>query len=55
MILAGGYLKENGQTAIDAGEADLIGIGKPFLANPDLVERLRNDWPLNVWEFRYLL
>ena len=47
LILADGYLKENGQAAIDAGEADLIGIGKPFLANPDLVERLRNDWPLN--------
>ena len=35
--------------AIDAGEADLIGMGKPFLANPDLVERLRNNWPLNAW------
>jgi len=50
VILAGGYLKENGQAAIDAGEADLIGIGKPFLANPDLVERLRNNWPLNAWD-----
>jgi 2,4-dienoyl-CoA reductase-like NADH-dependent reductase (Old Yellow Enzyme family) len=49
VILAGGYLKETGQAAIDAGEADLIGIGKPFLANPDLVERLRNNWPLNEW------
>ncbi len=49
VILAGGYLEENGQAAIDAGEADLIGIGKPFLANPDLVERLRNHWPLNAW------
>jgi 2,4-dienoyl-CoA reductase-like NADH-dependent reductase (Old Yellow Enzyme family) len=49
VILTGGYLRENGQAAIDAGEADLIGIGKPFLANPDLVERLRNDWPLNAW------
>ena len=49
VILAGGYLKENGQAAIDAGEADLIAIGKPFVANPDLVERLRNDWPLNAW------
>jgi hypothetical protein len=43
------YLKKNGQAAIDAGRADLIGIGRPFLANPDLVERLRNDWPLNAW------
>jgi 2,4-dienoyl-CoA reductase-like NADH-dependent reductase (Old Yellow Enzyme family) len=49
VILAGGYLKENGQAAIDAGEADLIGIGKPYIANPDLVERLRNNWPLNEW------
>ena len=50
VVLTGGYLKETGQAAIDAGEADLIGIGKPFLANPDLVERLRNDWPLNPWD-----
>jgi N-ethylmaleimide reductase len=49
LILAGGYLKKNGQAAIDADKADLIGIGKPFIANPDLVERLRHDWPLNEW------
>jgi len=49
VILTGGYLKENGLAAIDVGEADLIGIGKPFVANPDLVERLRNNWPLNAW------
>ena len=47
LILAGGYLKANGQAALDADEADLIAVGKPFLANPDLVERLRNNWPLN--------
>jgi N-ethylmaleimide reductase len=46
LIAAGGYLKRNGQEALDAGAADLIAIGKPFIANPDLVERLRNDWPL---------
>ncbi len=46
-ILAGGYVKENGQAALDADDADLIAIGKPFLANPDLVERFRHDWPLN--------
>ena len=47
LILAGGYLRENGQAALDAGHADLIAIGKPFLANPDLVDRLCNHWPLN--------
>lgn len=46
LMLAGGYLGESGQAALDAGHADLIVMGKPFLANPDLVERLRNRWPL---------
>lgn len=50
MILTGGYVRENGQAALDAGVADLIAMGKPFLANPDLVERLRNNWPLNEWD-----
>jgi N-ethylmaleimide reductase len=47
LILAGGYLRANGQAALDAGRADLIAIGRPFISNPDLVERLRNNWPLN--------
>lgn len=50
LILSGGYLDINGQTALDDDEADLIAVGKPFLANPDLVERLRNGWPLNDWD-----
>lgn len=25
---------------------DLVGFGQPFISNPDLVERLRNGWPL---------
>ena len=29
------------------GKADLVAFGKPFIANPDLVERLRRDAPLN--------
>jgi N-ethylmaleimide reductase len=28
------------------GEADLVAFGKPFISNPDLVERLRVDAPL---------
>ena len=37
-----GYTKE---TAIAEGNADLISFGRPFISNPDLVERLRNGWP----------
>ena len=47
-ILAGGQDKASAQQALSEGRADLIAIGRPFIANPDLVERLRQDAPLNV-------
>jgi N-ethylmaleimide reductase len=31
-----------------ASAADLIAFGKPFIANPDLVERLKKSAPLNT-------
>jgi N-ethylmaleimide reductase len=34
------------ETALAAGDADLFSIGRPFIANPDLVERLRERAPL---------
>jgi N-ethylmaleimide reductase len=33
--------------AVESGEADLVAFGKPFIANPDLVERLSRGAPLN--------
>jgi 2,4-dienoyl-CoA reductase-like NADH-dependent reductase (Old Yellow Enzyme family) len=41
-----GYTRETAEKAIAAGDADLISFGRPFISNPDLVERFRNDWPL---------
>ena len=41
-----GYTKETAEKAIADGEADLISFGRPFISNPDLVERFQNDWPL---------
>ena len=41
-----GYTKETAEQAIAAGHADLIAFGRPFISNPDLVERFRNNWPL---------
>ncbi|HEY3361006.1 MAG TPA: alkene reductase [Methanosarcina sp.] len=46
-ILNGGYGLQNGNEAIARGEADLIAFGVPFLANPDLPERFRQNAPLN--------
>lgn len=46
-ILNGGYGLRSGNEAIARGEADLIAYGVPFLANPDLPERFRQNAPLN--------
>ena len=42
-----GYDKQRAQTALANGDCDLVAIGVPFLANPDLVYRYKNDLPLN--------
>jgi N-ethylmaleimide reductase len=47
-IANNGYDFELANKVLEAGEADLIAFGKPFLANPDLVERLQRGAPLNA-------
>ena len=42
-----GYTAESAEAAIANGAADLIAFGRPFLSNPDLVERFANGWELN--------
>ncbi len=47
LILSGGYDKARAQADLEAGRGDLVAFGRPFLANPDLVERMKQDAPLN--------
>jgi len=47
-ILAGGFDADSAERALVEKRADLIAFGRPFLANPDLVERLRLDAQLNT-------
>ena len=47
-ILAGGFDGDSAERALQEGRADLIALGRPFLANPDLVERMRTHAPLNA-------
>lgn len=47
ILYAGRYTAERGAQLLEAGLADLIGFGRPFIANPDLPQRLFNGWPLN--------
>lgn len=50
---SGAYIANNGYTrdmaieAVESGRADAIAFGRAFLANPDLVERLRQNAPMN--------
>lgn len=42
-----GFTQETAEAAIQRGHADLISFGRPFISNPDLVERFTHGWPLN--------
>ncbi len=46
LILAGGMTRERAEQMLEEGLIDIAAFGEPFIANPDLVERLRNGWPL---------
>lgn len=46
LIAAGGFTKETGEESLSAGVLDLIAYGRPFITNPDLVERMQNNWSI---------
>lgn len=41
-----GYTQQMAEQAVAEGSADLIAFGRPYISNPDLVERFRHGWPL---------
>lgn len=45
-----GYDFDAAEKAIVEGDADLIAFGRPFISNPDLVERYRHGHPLAGWD-----
>jgi N-ethylmaleimide reductase len=42
-----GYTRESAAATIRNQHADLISFGRPYISNPDLVERFAHGWPLN--------
>jgi N-ethylmaleimide reductase len=50
LIYAGEYTAEKALTALDAGWADLIGVGRAFIANPIFPLRWQRGLPLNTPE-----
>lgn len=49
LIGCGGYTPETSSEAVKAGRFDLAAFGRLFLANADLVSRVRNGAPLNSY------
>lgn len=47
LIICGGFDKESAEKAIDNGLCDIVGFGRPFINNPDLVERLEKNEELS--------
>jgi 2,4-dienoyl-CoA reductase-like NADH-dependent reductase (Old Yellow Enzyme family) len=41
-----GYDQAGAEAAVAGGMADLVAFGRPFISNPDLVDRFRHGWPL---------
>ncbi|WNC72482.1 alkene reductase [Thalassotalea psychrophila] len=46
LVGVGSYSAETASSAIDSNKFDLIAIGRPFIANPDYVAKIRNNQPL---------
>ena len=42
LILSGGYDAQRAEADLQSGAADLIAIGRPFISNPDLIERMES-------------
>jgi len=47
-IAAGGFDAASAEQVLASGAADLVAFGRPFLANPDLVARMKAAAPMNA-------
>ena len=54
LLLNGGFDAVSAAEAVAAGRGDVIVFGRPFISNPDLVERLRANAPLADVDFSTL-
>jgi N-ethylmaleimide reductase len=48
LMLSSTYTREQAEAELASGHADLIALGRPFIANPDLVERFVSGAALNT-------
>lgn len=48
LLANGNYQGGDAEAEINAGRADAIVFGRPFISNPDLPQRIQNQWPLTA-------
>ncbi|MGB0523749.1 MAG: alkene reductase [Flammeovirgaceae bacterium] len=46
IIGSGGFTKETAEHYLQEQKSELVAFGRPFIANPDLVNRFKHDYPL---------
>ena len=54
LMVAGRYDPARANAMLSSGLADLIAFGRPFVANPDLPDRIRQNWPLAAFDAKTL-
>jgi N-ethylmaleimide reductase len=50
LIISTDFDQEKGNNVIEEGNADLVAYGRPFISNPDLVERFAQGIELAAWD-----
>lgn len=45
-----GYTFESASQAVSTEQADMVAFGRPYISNPDLPERYKNNWPLAAFD-----
>ncbi len=48
IIMSGGYDADKAEADLAAGNGELVAFGRPFISNPDLVERFKEAIPLSL-------
>lgn len=54
VIACGGYSADSGRETLLSGDADMIAIGRPLIANPDYIEKVRTNKPLTAYTNEHL-
>lgn len=50
LMINNAFDQEKGNKVIEEGDADLVSFAKPYISNPDLVERFAQNAPLADWD-----